>query len=278
MKKEVFHCDFHAHTERFAKILGKAPETKPYVKKLIGRLFNLPQVPVLGIANFNDDQRYQRLILAIRHLPKSYQIDRKNQAHFVKITKGKKKIYLIKTDEIETEKGHILVIGYKGNVKHRKLQEVLEGAEKQNCPIIANHPLHKFSLTEEFGKRLVARKPHPLSLSAKDLLKNQSSLDALECNAYFPEDWPKIKLFAERQKIPVTCSSDAHYFQELFQSYTTLQHLNFSSPKSLKSSIKMSFKHKPKLHLQSHSARAKWRHILHIPGDLFGKFLGIVEK
>ena len=53
----------------------------------------------------------------------------------------------MKTDEIETDKGHVLVVGFKGKIRKSRLKDVLKEAHKQKCVIIANHPLHKFGVS-----------------------------------------------------------------------------------------------------------------------------------
>ncbi|MFH1376908.1 MAG: PHP-associated domain-containing protein [Candidatus Woesearchaeota archaeon] len=233
---------------------------KNNIKNFLSKLFQKRGNLVLGIANWNNDGRYEKFLKAIKFLPKRYQVNLKNKDYFISITKNKKTIHIIKTDEIETNKGHILIVGYKGKVKKRRnLKELLKIAHKSGCIIIANHPLHGNNIAYFLILKLIGNK-YKLSLDKKDIKKNK--FDAVELNPYFQEDWKKIKKFAKKEKIKIVADSDAHFFDELFKSYFEVKDLNFKNPKTFKKSLKKDFKKHIKIHAQKHGFIAKYKHII----------------
>jgi len=214
---------------------------------------------------------WRKFVNATKKLPKEYTIDRKYQDYFISISKNKKRIYFVKTDEIETNKGHISIIGFKGKIKKRKLREVLKQAKKQRCVVIANHPLHEYGLSYFlfWGENI--------SLSKKTIRKNKKFFDAVELNAYFPENWKKVRIFSKKNKIPVVADSDAHSFNEFFKSYFELENINFNNPKKFKKSLKKALKKKIKIHAREHGFEAKYKHIAGVFLEEIGEKLGVIK-
>jgi len=269
----------HSHTSSFSHLIFFTINKKQYLKKLISLLFKKAtpeKTIILGITNSNDNGHYQQIVKLTRNLPKTYKIDYSYKDHFISLTYKNKKIYLVKTDEIGTDKGHILVVGFKGKIKKRTLKEVLRGAKKQKCIVIANHPLHEFRVPHFLFEKVFHVKK-PISLSEKSLRNYKKSFDALELNDYFSEDWKKIKAFARKNKLPVVSDSDAHFIDEIFQSWYETEKLDFSSPKKFKKSLKKSFKKGLKLHARPLGFEAKYKHALQILLGGYGRKLGIIK-
>ncbi len=274
---ETFKLSLHSHTTNFVHFLLIKPNKKEYLKKLLKKLFRKHGHIVLGISNFNNDNRYKKLFDVTRLLPKNYQIDSKYKDYFFSIEKNHDKIYFIKTDEIETDKGHILIIGFKGKIKKRNLKKVLKEAHKQNCVIIANHPLHEFYVPYVLIKKLLGGQEN-ISLNIKDLKLYKKDFDALEINSYFPEDWNKIKNIARKYNKNIVSDSDAHFLNEIFTSWYEIKGLNFNNPSSFKKSLKKALKRNLHLHAKKYGYTARYKHAIQIIFENFGKKIGLIKK
>lgn len=266
---KTYKLSLHSHTSNFVHFILTKPNKKEYLENLLKILFRKKGNLVLGISNFNDDDRYKKLLETAEKL-KKYKFEENNKDFFFSIEKDNKKIYFIKTDEIKTDKGHILIIGLKGKIKKRKLEEILKTAHKQNCIIIANHPLHKFNIPHFFvGK---------ISLAKEDLEKNKKYFDALELNSYFPEDWKNIKRFANKNKISLVSDSDAHFLDEIFISFYEVKNLNFKNPTSFKKSLKKALREKLHLHARKFGYFAEYKHAFEIALEKIGKKIGLLKS
>lgn len=273
---QIFKLDIHNHTSDFSHFLFTHPNRKKYVKELLSKLFKKHGNIVLGISDYNSDNRYALFLKVLKHL-KEYKVDWKNKDYFVVISekKTKEKIYLIHTNELGTNKGHILVVGFKGKIKTKNLKEILKEAHRQKAIIIANHSLHEFSIPYFLVSKIL--KCGKLSLSKKDLIKNEKNFDAVELNSYFPEDWKRIRSFAKKENLPVIADSDAHFLNELFTSDFELKNLNFSNPKKFKKSFRKSLKKVLKVHAKSHGFEAKYKHELQVLFENFLMKIGLIS-
>jgi hypothetical protein len=248
-----YKLSLHSHLPNF-----KNPNNKLIIE-FLEILFKKPSVLVLGISNSNNNGRYKKFLDSIQFLPSNYKIDKSFKDYFFSITKDRKTIYFIKTDEIGTEKGHILVIGFNGNFNHKKLNESLIEAHKQNCIVIANHPLHEFKVPHFIINDVLGVKKK-ISMTKRIIKKYKKDFDALELNSYFPEDWKEIKKFAKRNNLSIVSDSDAHFINEIFTSYYSTEKLNFSSPEDFKHSLKKALKNGIKLHAKAFGFEAKYKH------------------
>lgn len=276
----LFKVSLHSHTSDFAHLIGTKPAKEKYFLELLKILFkkcSAKETLVLGITNFNDDNRYTNLFMASRNLPKDYRIDSRFYEYFFSVSKEERKIYFIKTDEIATDKGHILIVGHPGKVRHRKLREILKKAHEEKCIIIASHPLHEFGIPYFIFNRLSGNK-NTISLDMKDIKNYEKDFDALELNAYFPEDWSKIRKIGEKDKINIVSDSDSHFLDELFVSFYETEHLSFSSPISFKKSLKKALKRGIKLHARKLGLTAEYRHGLQVFLETLGLKLGFIKK
>ncbi|KHO55504.1 MAG: hypothetical protein QT10_C0001G0108 [archaeon GW2011_AR19] len=273
---KTYKLSLHSHTTNFIHFILTKPNKKKYLKKLLKILFIKKGNLVLGISNFNDDDRYKKLLETAEKL-KLYRFDGKNKDFFFSIEKDNKKVYFIKTDEIETDKGHLLIVGFKGKIRKRKLEEVLKEVHKQKCIIIANHPLHNFGVPYFLVEKILG-KYNGVSFNKKELMKYKKDFDAIELDAYFPEDWIKIKKFATKNKIPIISDSDAHFLDEIFTSFYEIENLNFSNPTSFKKSLKNALKKRIHLHAKKYGYLARYKHLFEVILENFGRKIGLLKS
>jgi len=253
----TYKLSLHSHLPNFEK------PTKKLVSDFLDILFKKSPTLVLGITNTNNSNRYKNFLKSTNLLDNKYKINSQFKDYFFSIEKNKKKIYFIKTDEIGTEKGHILVVGFNGKINLKNLKKTLIDARIQNCIVIANHPLHDFHIPHFILKKLFGAE-RKISMT-KQTMKNYKDLfDAVELNSYFPEDWKDIKKFARKNKLSLVSDSDAHFTNELLTSYYITKRLSFSSPEKFKRSLRKAIKKGVKLHAKSFGFEAEYKHGLQI--------------
>ncbi len=273
---KTFKVSLHSHTTNFVHFILTKPNKKQYLEKLLKILFKKHGNIVLGISNFNDDERYKKLFETAKLLSKEYLVNKKYSDYFFSIQRADKKIYFVKTDEIETDKGHILIVGFNGKIRKRKLEHILKEAKKQNCIIIANHSLHDFGIPYFIVKKILG-KHGEISFTKKDLEKNKKYFDALEISSYFPEDWKKIKTFAKENRKTLVSDSDAHFLDEIFTSWYEVKGLNFKNPAEFKKSLKKSLQKNLHLHSKKYGYYARYRHTFEIALEKIGEKMGIIK-
>mgnify|MGYP001582515547 CR=1 FL=1 len=264
-----FKLDLHTHTSDFVHLIFTKPSNVNYLVSLLDLLFKKHGNLILGIANFNDDCRYEKIMQVSKRLHRGYNTNYKFKECFFSISKNGKTIYFVKADEIDTNKGHILIIGHEGKIRKRNLKEILKEAHKDHSIIIASHPLHNVVIGHFIIKKM--------SLSSEDIAQNKRQIDAIELDSYFPKDWRKIKKISKTQKIPVVSESDAHFLGEFFKSYFELDNLSFRDSNRFRKTLKKALRRKIKLHAQEHNFMAEYKHIFQVYLSILGKKLHILE-
>ena len=272
----TYKLSLHSHTTNFAHFILTKPNKVEYLESLLKILFRKEGNLVLGISNFNDDNRYKKLLETAKKL-KKYEIDFSNEEVFFSIKRKEKEINFIKTDEIETDKGHILIIGFKGKIKKRKLEDVLREAHKQKCVIIANHPLHHEFKIVYFLIKKILNSDNEISINKQELRKHKKDFDAIEINSYFPEDWNRVKKFAKKNSISLVSDSDAHFLDEIFTSFFEVKNLNFKNSRLFKKSLKKALKKNIHLHAKKYGYSAKYKHIIEVILENFGRKIGLIR-
>ncbi|MFH1452308.1 MAG: hypothetical protein ABIF88_03990 [archaeon] len=272
-----YKLSLHSHPTNFAHLIFTSPNKEKYFDNLLKILHRKKGNIVLGITEFNNDKRFKKFLDTIKKL-KKYKISCPYENYFFSIKKDKKEIYFIKTNEIGTDKGHILIIGFIGEIRKRKLEEVLKEAHKQKCIIIANHPLHLENKISYFLIKKIFGSSKEPSINKKNLLKYKKDFDAIELNSYFPEDWKNIKKFSKQNKVQLVSDSDAHFLDEIFTSFYEVKNLNFKNPSSFKKSLKKSLKRNLSLHSGKAGYSAKYKHALEILFENFWKKIGIIKN
>ncbi|HVY01255.1 MAG TPA: PHP-associated domain-containing protein [Candidatus Nanoarchaeia archaeon] len=268
-----YKLSLHSHTSNFAHFLAFSPNKKEYLEELIRKLTKKHGNIVLGVSNFNDD-RYGLLLKATSLLSKEYKVNTDHKECFFSVKYQNKSIHFVKSDEINTEKGHILIVGYTKSIHNHNLHDILKAAHKQHCIIIANHPLHTPSTSYFFVKKIFGLHSD-ISLTSEDIKKHKKDFDAVELNSYFPEDWHKIREFSKKTGIPTVSDSDSHFLNEMFTSWYEIKDLSFSSPNKFKKSLKKGLRKGLHIHAAKYGFLAVYKHVLQVMIEHFGRKLGI---
>jgi len=171
-KEENLRCDFHSHIyTNYREEANKwffEPGNRD-LKWLVETCLR-KEISCLGIANFLD-QNYEFWTKEeqIKKLPYNWKVYQDNRITYIE-TEEKRQLYLIKSEEIPTDKGHVLLVGGVAgkNIKARSLEEVLDSAENLGLIKIADHPYTRFPGFKGIGKYLEEYK---------------EKIDALEWNA-----------------------------------------------------------------------------------------------
>ncbi len=267
----LFKIDLHAHTsDEFHLLHNKAHEIN-YVKSLLSKITRSKTPIILCIADFNHDKRYEKFVKTSRKL-REFDIEYKNEQDFIKISNNGKDYYIIKGDEIPTDKGHILLIGTSTTIKSKNLKEVLKEAHKQHAVIIAPHPLHKFGIPFMLLQKI--RKQGELSLSQAELQKHKKEFDAVEYDSYFPEDKKKLLKFSNKEHLPLIADSDAHFLNEFFSSYFELSGIDFTNENIFKKSLKKALHKQIKIHAGKNGFFSAYKHGFSV---LFFDFLRLMK-
>tara|TARA_Y100000310_G_scaffold140809_1_gene140226 strand:+ start:810 stop:1628 length:819 start_codon:yes stop_codon:yes gene_type:complete len=272
----MYKLDLHAHTPIFRHLIFTKVDSGKYYSELLEKLFRKKGNLVLGIANTNNNGAYSKFVSSLGRLPKEYNVDMEFKDYFVSVSKGRKRIYFVKTDEIVTNRGHVLVVGFRGAIKSKKLKELFKEVKKQNCVVIATHPLHEFGIEYFFVSSLLGNR-HRISIRSKELKKVKGKFDAIELNSYFPEDWDRIRKFGSKSGTPVIAESDAHTLDEFFQSWFSIKEIDFSDPSKFKKSLKRGLRKGIKVHARAHGFEAKYFHVLHVLWNSIGMRIGVVR-
>ncbi len=273
-----YKLSLHSHLADIDHLIFTKPNHKPYLELILNYLIKMKGNLVLGVSNFDDDDRYETIVGESKRLSQRFKVNYEFKEYFISIKYKNKNIHLIKTDEIETKEGHILLIGHKGKVKTHSLVGLLKKARKERDIVIANHPLHTFGLGYFLIKHLF-RKRSAISISAQDIDKNKKSISALELNSYFQEDWKSINALSKKLGIPLVSDSDAHFTDELFRSYYVVDGLSFKNVLAFKKTLKKALKKHMILHARKHGCFASYRHALSVLLiEIIGIKLGLVKR
>ncbi|MFH1787640.1 MAG: PHP-associated domain-containing protein [archaeon] len=254
----VMKVDLHTHTSDFSHLIFTEVDKKKYLLKLLSKLYKKGDKLVVGVANFNNDGRYSKFVRATNELSEDYIVNLRNSNYFISIQKNNKIIYFVRADEIETDKGHILILGNKDKINSRNLKNLLKLARKNKWIVIADHPLHKIGLGYFLIQRIFGLKRW--SLNDESIKKNKKDFDSIELNSYFPEDRDKIRKFAKKNNIPIIADSDAHCIKEFFDSYFEVENLNFKNIQKFKRSFRKALKKHVKIHAEKHGFLARYKH------------------
>ena len=272
----MYKLDLHAHMPVFHHLIFTRVNRREYYLELLEKLFRKKGTLVLGIANSGNNGKYRKFVGGLGKLPKEYKVGKEFEDYFVSVSKGKKKIYFVKTDEIATDKGHVLIVGYPHDIKSKKLADIFSKVKRRDCVVIANHPLHHLGIDYFFYSKLIGGNDK-VSISKRELNKYKGKFDAIELNSYFPEDWDKVRNYSRKNKIPVVADSDAHEMDELFRSWFEIKKLDFRNPDKFKKSLKRGLRKGLKVHARAHGFEAKYIHVLHGLINKYGGKLGLVK-
>lgn len=114
-----------------------------------------------------------------------------------------KNFKIIIGEEVSTDKGHVVCLNVKKEIKPNKRHLVIKEAKKQNCIIIAAHPFDYFR--NNFKGTI------PKDIDAIEVKNGRCSL---------PLFWWKAKAYAKKHNIPISGGSDSHFPIEVGRVFT----------------------------------------------------------
>ncbi|MEK6875357.1 MAG: hypothetical protein AABX30_01600 [Nanoarchaeota archaeon] len=205
--KNSFKIDSHVHI--YTSYLDKRWEPGPRDLETFTKEFSKRGLNASTLTNFNDE-RYELFIETAKNLPKGWDFKEYKRGAIVtmpdKTDPNGNKFYWFKSQEIPTEKGHVLFLGtLKG--KHIKpfksLEETLKKADPLNT-IVADHA------------EAVLSGINPLGIGIKNLLRYKKYFHAAEWNSscwfLFPESNKRIEKLCKEENIPLIANSDSYGF------------------------------------------------------------------
>ncbi len=271
----VYKLDLHNHTSTFPRFLGRRDDKKLYVKTILKNIFKEKGNLVLGIADFHEDKRYDSFLYGMKQL--DYHLNLLHENYFFSFQQAKRTIYFVRTKEVETDKGHFLLVGYLGKTKGKSLKELLKEVKKQKAIIIANHILHEFPVSQFLVLHAMGRKEEHMSARGQTIGQYKKELSALELNPYFPYDWKKIRSLAKKERLPLVTDSDAHFPEEFFRSYILMEDIDFTNPITFRKSFRRALKKGIQLHARKAGYISLYKHAFQIVLWSLAMKLGLIQ-
>lgn len=245
MKLNNVRADLHTHgwcgqetgTGQFVlRILGETGERN--LAELSRRGFSETQNTLIGLVNFGDT-RYQKIVNTRGQLGKNFEVYDDNRKRFIGVHHKALDswCFVLRGQEIPTDKGHVLILGNDQEIKYTSLDEVIKSAEDMETLVVADHPLAEKGLAGNIFS-LIRRDKKPLSLGEKTLRKHTERFDAIEIhNSNFPELSPEIAGLAQELHKQGFVVSDSHDLRRKFSSYMEYPELDFGSWESLRDGL-----------------------------------------
>ncbi len=173
---------------------------------------------IFAMVNFSDD-RYERFI-QLRGYERIYVGENSNGVYI-----PEKKLYVVKGQEIPTERGHLLILGTSKDYslkENKSLEDSLKEASDNNGIIVADHPFYRdgVGFYLELNPKLIE------NFDAFETFNGEASLSLPFGN--FPRGVNKkamdfyISIKKDYPKLGALSSSDGHSFYEIGKSWTEL--------------------------------------------------------
>jgi len=213
------------------------------LRSISDRCFRENQNTLVGMINFNDN-RYEGLVNTRKRFPKNYQIYDDHKKVFIGINNSDLWNFVLRGQEIPTEKGHLLIIGGEENIRSKKFKDVLKEAKDVGALRIVDHPLAEYGLVGRiFNKFANNNEGGRYSLGEENLRKFKNEFDAIEVtNSNVSHLINKTGKIASELNLPGIFTSDSHTLNKMFSSYMIFSKLDFTNPESLKESLKEKIK------------------------------------
>ncbi len=205
------------------------------------RCFNEGVNTLIGFVNFNDT-RYEGLVNTRKGiLPKGYGIYDDYKESFIGVHNRFRDIwnFIMRGQEIPTEKGHVLVLGGDKNIEHRQFEDVIKSAKDMDALRIADHALAEFGLLGKVYDIVTGNHGRRLSLGKENLKRYAQDFDAMEVgNSNFHNLVEESEDVAKRLDLAKVYTSDSHNLSCMFSSNMVFGNLDFSSPEKLRGSLR----------------------------------------
>lgn len=201
------------------KILGERGERN--LQTIAERGFKEEQNTLIGFVNF-DDTRYQKIVNTRGELLKGYELNDDNVQRFVGVYDQNKKLwnFVLRGQEIPTDKGHLLVLGNDKEIARRTIEDALKEAGDMDALVVGDHILGLGGIGKE------------------NLIQYREKIDAIEyCNSNFPGQTKQLEKIGKEFCIPGLYSSDSHNIEQMFSSYMVFPEIDFSSWENLRERI-----------------------------------------
>ena len=250
MKLQNVRADLHTHgwagqeTGKGQIVLEKLGETgrRDLATPCTQGHFQSPHT-LIGLVNFGDT-RYEKIVNTRGSLGRGLEVYDDHRQRFVGVRligncdAESKWCFVLRGQEIPTDKGHVLILGGDENIQYEKLDDVLKCAKDIGALKVADHPLAKkgilgkvFSLLTHNGK--------PLSLGRLTLEDYSDKFDGVEVsNSNVPELTEETIGIAKSLGLTQYSSSDSHTLHQLFSGWTEFPELDFSSWEKLRTGLK----------------------------------------
>ena len=252
--------DLHAHVTNHYDIIGN-PKIPLISKKDYRGFFNNPKNPtaqlldhcfataprtLVGIINF-DDNRGQMMFDEIRNSRSDYDQIR-DHGVFMVVQRDDKQAGLLIGDEIQTDKGHIVIMAAEKNGElqrpnTRKLLEVLKFGREYRGFIYVDHVLAEFGwIGAKINKFMNGH--DRLSLREEEIVEFKDYLDAIgihDSNFGLRLGLKQAEI-ASKYKIPRIVTSDSHRIRDIFSSSMALENLDYSGSQPVKNSLREGIK------------------------------------
>ncbi len=233
MKIPNVKTDLHTHgwcgqEEGFGQIVMTlfGERGKRNLQTLAGRGFREKQDTLIGFVNF-DDTRYQKIVNTRHDLPKNYDLYDEHVKRFVGVYNKEKELwnFILRGQEIPTDKGHLLILGNDKEIERRTIEDVLKEADDINALIVGDHILGLKGLGEN------------------NVREYRQKLNMIEYgNSNYPWDLQEARKLGEGLSIPGLYNSDSHDLNRMFSSHMIFPELDFSNWENLREEIVNSVK------------------------------------
>lgn len=247
MKIQEVEADLHSHIvgehrsspgEFVLKILGDHRDQD--LKEVSERGFRREKHTLLSITSFGNDTIYEKIVNTRGNIPVSCLYDDFKET-FIGVHNPERNLwsFVVRSQEIPSDKGHVLIHGGNRNIESRVFTDILDQAEDMGALKISDHPLGKNSWIANLLNRLINGQTAQYSLGKENLVEYANRLDAMEIgNSNYFNLFEETKSLALDLGIPGVCNSDAHSKDCAFSSYNSFNELDFTDNDSLNQSMR----------------------------------------
>lgn len=142
-----------------------------------------------------------------------------------------KNFEVIVGEEVSTDMGHVLVYYIKKEIKPGKVEQVIKEARKQKAICVLAHP---YNLVQDQLKKLMFdTKRKSLTKEFEHKIKLFDAIEGFNSRCYLKKENKLAQKLAKKYKKPMTAGSDAHFKNEICNSW-----VEFDDKLTLRQAIK----------------------------------------